>query len=71
MTSGHGPQQEDKEMAAATGTKAASKEVRQNESITEQIRQRAYDIYVSRASAPGDEVQDWLQAEREVRSKQA
>ncbi len=61
-------------MTAATGTKAApipeiSKKIPQNESTTEQIRQRAYDIYVSRADAPGDEVQDWLQAERELRSK--
>jgi DUF2934 family protein len=61
-------------MSPATGTKAApipetSKEIPQNESTTEQIRQRAYDIYVSRAGAPGDEVQDWLQAERERSSK--
>jgi len=63
-------------MSPATGTKAAqmperSKEIPQNESTNEQIRQRAYCIYISRAGAPGDEVQDWLQAERELRSKQA
>jgi hypothetical protein len=36
---------------------------------TEQIRNRAYDIYVSRDDAPGDELQDWLLAERELLSK--
>ncbi len=61
-------------MSPATGTKAApipktSKEIPRNKSTAEQIRLRAYDIYVSRAGAPGDEVQDWLQAERELRSK--
>ena len=63
-------------MSPATGTKPTPivetpKEIPQNESTTEQIRQRAYDIYVSRAGAAGDEVQDWLQAERELRSKQS
>lgn len=32
----------------------------------EEIRQRAYEIYVTRGSAPGRELQDWLDAEREV-----
>jgi Protein of unknown function (DUF2934) len=31
------------------------------------IRQRAYEIYLARGAAPGDEVEDWLQAERELR----
>jgi glycosyltransferase involved in cell wall biosynthesis len=33
----------------------------------DQIRGRAYDIYVARGGAPGDPVADWLQAERELR----
>jgi hypothetical protein len=36
----------------------------------EHIRQWAYEIYVSRNGAPGDEVQDWPQAERELGPKQ-
>jgi len=32
----------------------------------EQIRQRAYEIYVQRGELPGSEVEDWLQAESEV-----
>ena len=31
----------------------------------DQIRGRAYELYVERGSQPGDAVGDWLQAERE------
>ena len=30
------------------------------------IRNRAYEIYLQRGGQPGDEVDDWLQAEREL-----
>jgi len=36
----------------------------------EEIRQRAYEIYLSRGGAPGSELDDWLQAERELRLKE-
>jgi Protein of unknown function (DUF2934) len=32
----------------------------------EEIRQRAYEIYLERGSLPGKELDDWLQAEREL-----
>ena len=32
----------------------------------EEIRQRAYEIYLERGGLPGDELDDWLQAEREL-----
>ena len=32
----------------------------------EEIRNRAYEIYLQRGEQPGDEVDDWLQAEREL-----
>jgi hypothetical protein len=32
----------------------------------EQIRLRAYEIYLERAKGPGLELDDWLQAEREL-----
>ena len=36
----------------------------------EEIRQRAYEIYLARGATPGRyELDDWLQAERELRSK--
>jgi len=62
-------------MSQATGMKAAplaeeTKQVMRGEPTTEQIRDRAFEIYVSRGNAPGDELQDWLLAERELFSKQ-
>ena len=38
------------------------------EPTIEKIRLRAYEIYVSRGGAPGDELQDWLKAEQELRA---
>jgi hypothetical protein len=38
---------------------------------TAEIEGRAYDIYLSRNSAPGDPVADWLQAEWELRGAKA
>jgi hypothetical protein len=32
----------------------------------EEIRQRAYEIYLERNGDPGDELDDWLRAEREL-----
>ena len=32
----------------------------------EQIRRRAYEIYLERGEQPGCELDDWLQAERET-----
>jgi hypothetical protein len=34
---------------------------------TEQIAQRAYEIYQSRGGTEGQDIEDWLQAERELR----
>ena len=61
-------------MSQATGVKTATatespKQTLQTQPVPEQIRQRAYEIYASRNGAPGDELQDWLQAERELSSK--
>jgi len=35
------------------------------------IRQRAYEIFLSRAPGSGSAMDDWLQAERELRSQAA
>ena len=32
----------------------------------QEIRDRAYEIYLQRGGQPGAEVEDWLQAEREL-----
>ena len=38
-------------------------------SLDDEIRVRAYEIYQQRGYAPGDEREDWLIAEREVRER--
>jgi hypothetical protein len=39
--------------------------------VTEdQIRQRAYEIFLAKGASPGQDVQDWLRAERELQSSQ-
>ena len=35
----------------------------------QQIRIRAYEIYLQRGEQPGNELEDWLEAERELTSK--
>jgi hypothetical protein len=35
-------------------------------SAHEEIRVRAYEIYIERGGQPGGEMDDWLQAEREL-----
>ena len=36
----------------------------------DQIQRRAYEIFVAREGKPGDALQDWLQAKRELEAKQ-
>ena len=33
----------------------------------EEVRIRAYEVFLERGAEPGDELSDWLQAERELR----
>jgi hypothetical protein len=35
----------------------------------DEIRVRANEIYLKRGNAPGDELSDWLQAERDIKKK--
>jgi hypothetical protein len=37
--------------------------------LDEEIRRRAYEIYLERGGTAGDEHQDWLLAEREIRAR--
>ncbi len=38
--------------------------------ITEEdVRRRAFEIYVERGNTPGDEIDDWLRAEMELKGK--
>ena len=38
-----------------------------SEPSEDQIRARAYEIYLARKGGPGDELSDWLKAEAELR----
>jgi hypothetical protein len=50
--------------------RAVEKRERLNHSTVEQeIRARAYEIYLRRGAQPGNELEDWLQAERELSTK--
>jgi hypothetical protein len=61
-------------MARTTKAKGTSRtkkleEIQQVELTVEEIRHRAHEIYVSRNGQTGDAIQDWLQAEHELRSR--
>jgi hypothetical protein len=44
-------------------------ELKQPTITEDDVRLRAYEIYLKRGDNPGDEVADWLQAERELRAE--
>ena len=46
---------------------ARAKETPIEISLEERIRRRAYELYVQRGSQSGSELDDWLQAEEEIR----
>jgi hypothetical protein len=51
----------------ATNTQAATREVSAvNSAREEEIRLRAYEIYIERGERPGGDLDDWLRAEREL-----
>ena len=53
--------------ASATGSGVAATSGRQGDPTLDQIAQRAYEIYQSRGGTDGQDMEDWLQAERELR----
>ncbi len=64
-------------MAQETATKMqkavpqeTARETPRREVTDAEIRQRAYEIYLARGAAPGFELDDWLQAERELHSRE-
>ena len=51
----------------ATSTRAETEEgAVENSAREEEIRRRAYEIYLERGEQPDTELDDWLQAEREL-----
>ena len=58
-------------MIGSTDPKQSSAAVEEKERLRpstreQEIRNRAYEIYLQRGAQPGYEVEDWLQAEREL-----
>jgi hypothetical protein len=61
------PKRNESTEAEATSSQAEAGEVSLgNSARDEEIRRRAYEIYLERGEQPGSEVDDWLQAEREL-----
>jgi hypothetical protein len=48
------------------GTAIEERERLPHSTREQEIRNRAYEIYLQRRAQPGYEVEDWLQAEREL-----
>jgi Protein of unknown function (DUF2934) len=48
------------------GTAVEGRERLLHSTREQEIRNRAYEIYLQRGAEPGYEVEDWLQAEREL-----
>ena len=48
------------------GAASATKSARETLPLEEQIRVRAYELYVQRGNESGSELDDWLQAESEI-----
>jgi hypothetical protein len=56
------------EAAPVSATARADAATADDTDVTEdEIRRRAYELYVSRGAADGDDLSDWLEAERLVR----
>jgi len=47
---------------------SSQNEPRQRNVSEDDVRLRAYELYLQRGATPGNEVGDWLQAERELRA---
>ncbi|MGD0946927.1 MAG: DUF2934 domain-containing protein [Candidatus Binatia bacterium] len=54
-----------------SSTKAMTEVERSRRPVTkDQIRQRAYEIFLARGAAPGQDLEDWLRAESELQALQ-
>jgi hypothetical protein len=60
------PQAEGSTDADASSAHTMTEIQMENYAPEEEIRHRAYEIYLERGEQPGRDVEDWLQAEREL-----
>ena len=51
---------------ASSTTEADGLGTLQGDSLDDRIRRRAYELYLARGGAGGSEMEDWLEAERQV-----
>ena len=49
-----------------SGSSSIAEQIDKNGPTSDEIRQRAYDIYTERGGIDGLDLEDWLQAEREL-----
>ena len=62
----------DEQIAATDVTQSAEEATDAQQSPTiEQIQLRAYELYLERGGSDGNDTDDWLQAERELRGTEA
>ena len=57
--------------AVEPGAETQERERLLDSSREEQIRRRAYEIYLARGEEHGHDIEDWLQAERELMADQS
>jgi hypothetical protein len=60
------PRQQDREPAELLDSPALKSDAARNLEIEQQIRDRAYCLYVERGREDGHEIEDWLEAELEL-----
>jgi hypothetical protein len=61
------PKGNESQQSQGTSSKAETREVLvSNATHVEEIRRRAYEIYLERGEQAGRDLDDWLQAEREL-----
>ena len=67
---GHGPNEELMARTNGNGSAAKGKSLSSKKlSPQQKIEVRAYEIYLERKGAPGNPLEDWVRAEREVLQK--
>jgi Protein of unknown function (DUF2934) len=54
---------------ASSTTEADGLDALQDQSVDDRIRRRAYELYLARGGSGGSEMEDWLEAERQVRNR--
>ena len=57
-----------RDAGSPTNDGEAAQDDRDGGADEEEVRRRAYERYLARGDGPGNEENDWLEAEREVRS---